>query len=146
MNIHTPSDNILVKQALAPQAVGTGDDAVTGTGVNCQGHEVALFEVNVGAVVDDDNITVAIQLQESESLSTGYTDIEDATTGAVAYADQNEIHLIEVNLSEYSQYIRVIADGGSAGGGVAGVVVNLMRSRHLPPSQDNTVVQIGFAA
>jgi acetyl esterase/lipase len=49
-----------------------------------------------------------------------------------------------VNLSEQERYLKPIATGGSSGGGLASVTCILLRGRHNPPTQDNTVVQVGF--
>ncbi len=147
MNVHTPSDSVLTKQALAPQDIGTGA-TVNGTGVDCLGHEVAVLEVNAGAIDSGANKSVTVKLQESsdDGDSDAYADVTDATTGAIDNDGQNEPYLIEVNLSERERYLRAVATGGSADGGLVGAVLNLYRSRHNPPTQDNTVVQIGFSS
>lgn len=146
--LHTPTSQFLVKQAINPQDASTGDDAITGTGVDCLGYEVALFVLGVGAVAANAGTkSVSFQIQESsdDGDSDTYADLTDATTGAVANAGQNEPYLIEVNLSEVERYLRVIVDGGSGDGGLVSGHVLLMQSRHQPPTQDNTVVRYGFS-
>lgn len=144
-NLHTPSQHVLVKQGIAPQAVGTGA-TVTGNAIDTMGYETALFVVEAGAIADSADVSVSVKLQQSSdnAVSDAYADITDATTGAIVNAGQNEPYLIEVNLSEQERYLKPIATGGSSGGGLASVTCILMRGRHLPPTQDNTVVQIGF--
>lgn len=142
---HTMSDNVLLYQAIAPQAAGSGADAVTGTGKSGIGWEGLLAIVEMGAIVDSGNVSLTALLEQSASLSTGYTDITDATTGAIDVDGENEVYLIEVNLSEHSEYIRCSIDGGSSGGGLIAVTFAFFRGRLAVPSQENTVVQIGFA-
>jgi hypothetical protein len=142
MNPNT-SDNVLVKQSIAPQAVGTGA-IVNGTGVDCAGHETALVDVELGAIVDGANISVTVKLQESsdDGVADAYADIAGATTGAVLNAGQNEPYLFDVNLSERERYIRAVATGGSSGGGLASAAIHLGGGRHRPPTQVNTVISM----
>jgi len=144
-NMHTPSENALAKQGIAPQAVGTGA-TVTGNAIDTLGYEAALFVIEAGAISSGANISVTVKLQESSDNggSDAYADISGATTGAIVNAGQNEPYLIEVNLSEQERYLKPIATGGSSGGGLASVTCILLRGRHNPPTQDNTVVQVGF--
>jgi len=137
--IHTPSDNILVKQSLAPQQI---TDNTEGDGIDCQGYEVLLVVVEAG---DMGTGTTTVKLQESsdDGDADAYADITSATV-ALAAAGENEPYLIEVNLSERERYIRAFASETNADGLVSATFC-LMTGRHLPPTQDNTVVQIGFA-
>lgn len=140
--IHTPSDNILVKQSIAPQAIASG--AVNGAGVDCAGYETALVEAQIGAIVNAANKTLTIKLQESsdDGSSDAYADITSATTAAIANAGQNKPYLFDVNLSERKRYLRAVATAGSADGGLVSVAFLLMAGRHLPPTQEKTVIQI----
>lgn len=145
--LHTPTSQFDFTQAIAPQTAGADADAVTGSGIDCLGFEVALFVVEVGAVADAANTTVAVQIQQSsdDGDSDAYADLSAATTGAVANAGQNEVYLIEINLSEVERYLRAIVDGGSVAGGLVSVTCILLQGRHLPPTQQNTVVRYGFS-
>jgi len=145
MNIHTVTDEHLYKRSIAPQAVGSSA-TVNGAGVDCQGTEGLLAIVNIGAIVDSSNITLTVKLQQSsdDGDSDAYADITDATTDAIANDGQNEVYLIELNMSERERYIRAVVTGGSSGGGLVGCVLELFRRRHGVPTQTNTVVQIGF--
>lgn len=142
----TMSDHVLVKQSIAPQAVGTGA-TVTGTAVDCMGYETLLADVELGAIVDTTNISVTVKLQQSSDngVADDFADITSATTGAVLNAGQNEPYLLDVNLSECERYIRAVATGGAAGGGLAAVSFHLSQKRHNPPTQVNTVVKIGHS-
>ena len=143
--IRTPSDHILNKQSLAPQAIGTGA-TVNGTGVDTEGFEAGRLEVQAGAVVAGANQSVTVKIQQSsdDAASDPYADIALATTGAILNAGENEPYLIDINLSETERYLRAVATGGSSAGGLVSAAFNLMTARHSPPTQDNTVVETGY--
>jgi fluoride ion exporter CrcB/FEX len=102
-------------------------------------YESMLVIANAGAV----GTSIAVKLQESsdDGDADAYADITGATTGAVTTA--NTVYLIDVNLSEYERYIRAVAT--AVGVVLVGVVFVLGSGRHLPPGQDQTVVQSGYA-
>ena len=141
----TPSDAILVKQAVAPQTAGSGADAITGGAIDTIGYETLFVVVTVGNVTDTANNSVSVQLQDSSTSGSGFTDVSGATTGVITSAGDDEPYLLEVNLSEYDRYFKAVVDGGSSAGGEIGVDFLLMLGRHLPPAQDNTVVRVGYA-
>lgn len=137
------TDNVLVKQSIAPQAVGAGA-TVNGTGIDCAGYETLIVDVELGAIADASNKTVTVKLQESSdngSVDT-FADITLATTGAVLTAGHNKPYLFDVNLSEHERYIRAVATGGAGDGGLVAVSFHLGGGRHLPPTQVNTVVSV----
>lgn len=141
--LHSPSSEILAKQGIAPQAVGTGA-TVEGNYIDCLGYESAQVIVEAGAINAGANIGVTVKLQEDEDGTGSGTDITGATTGEIANAGQNEPYVFDINLSEFERYLRPVAIGGSSGGGLVGVTFLLMRGRHLPPTQVNTVVRVGY--
>lgn len=145
MRIRTPSDHVLNKLSLAPQAVGAGA-TVNGTGVDKRGWETAQAAIDIGAVVDAANTSVTVKLQESsdDGVSDAYADVSGATTGAVLNAGQNEPYTFDINLSDRERYLRLVATGGSVGGGLVSGEIVLMDGRTLPPTQDNTPVQVGY--
>lgn len=143
MSYQHPSDTVLVKQSLAPQAVSSGS-TVNGTGIDCAGYEALLVDVQMGAIVDAATKTVTVKLQESSDNgnSDPFADITNATTGAIATAGQNEPYLFDVNLSERERYIRAVGIGGAADGGLVSASFHLSRGRHAPPTQVNTVISV----
>lgn len=141
MNIHTLSDNVLVKQSIPPQTV---TDDVEGTGVDCLGYEGLLVIVDVGNIPTGNTLTVKLQESSDDGVADAYADITGATTGALAPANDDEPYLIELNLSERERYVRAFASETGATP-IVGVEFVLFRARRLVPSQDNTVVQVGFA-
>ena len=138
--MHTVSDNILAKQQVDPQSVASGS-AATGTGQDCSGYEQLLVIANVGLATTG-NVTIKLQESSDDAATDAYADVTSATTGAVGPTGDLEPYLIDVNLSERERYIRAV--GTVAGGGTAvfGVTFVLARGRHLPPTQDNTVVKV----
>lgn len=140
---HTLSENTLVKQSIAPQAVA-GAATVNGTGIDCQGFESLLVDIQIGAIADAAGKSLTVKLQESydDGVADAYADITDATTGAILTAGDGEPYLIDVNLSERARYIRAVAVAGADDGGLVSASFHLARGRHLPPTQDNTVVVI----
>ena len=135
---HNLSDNVLTKQVIAPQAVAAGA-SVNGTGVDTTGYEYLQANIQIGAIVAAANKTVTVKLEESANNST-WADIASMATGAIANAGQNASYLIDLNLSERKRYVRATATGGSADGGLVGVSFNLSTGRHLPPTQEKTVI------
>jgi hypothetical protein len=139
MNMKAISQHILVEQDIAPQQINTGN-SVNGGGVDCSGYENLMAAVSVG-VVDTGNITVILQESDDDGVADAYAAITDATTGAIAAAGENEMYLIDANLSEHKRWVRARAT--AAGGGFALVGVNLeLHGRRLPPTQENTVVRV----
>jgi hypothetical protein len=144
--MQTLYENQQVVQAIAPQSVGSGA-TVTGTGQSCLGFESLLAVIDIGAIADTLNHSLTVKLQESsdDGDSDAYTDITSATTGAVDNDGQNEVYLIELNLSERERYIRAVVTGGSAGGGVVAVDFHLGNPRSAPVSLENAITKIGFS-
>jgi len=138
--MHTVSDNLVVKQNIAPQDVASGA-TVNGAGQDCAGHEQLLAVVEVGLATTG-NITVKLQESSDDGSTDAYADITSATTGAVGTTGDNEPYLIDVNLSERERYIRAVATAAGGGDVLVGVSFVLARGRHLPPTQDNTVVKV----
>jgi hypothetical protein len=137
------SDSVLVKQSLAPQAVTIGA-TVNGTGIDCAGYETLIVAVEAGAIADTTNFSVTVKLQESsdDANADPYADITSATTGAIAHAGADETYMFDVDLSERERYIRAVATGGAAGGGLVSATFILSGGRHQPPTQVNTVVSV----
>lgn len=139
-----PSDTQLVKRSLSPQAVGAGA-TVNGAGVDCLGYEALQVIVNVGDVAAG-TLTVNLQESSDDAVADAYADITGATTGAVAAAGDDEIYLIDVNLSEVERYVRaVVTDAGGGGANYVAAELVLSKGRHNPPTQENTVVRIGYS-
>jgi len=136
--IRTPSDHFLVKQGIAPQTI---TDATNGNRIDCLGYETLLVIVEMGNMGTSTD-TVKLQESSDDGDADTYADITDATVSADEDGE-NEPYLIEVNLSERERYIRAVASETVADG-LLGVTFVLMNGRHLPPTQDNTVVQIGY--
>jgi hypothetical protein len=137
------SDSVLVKQVIASQSIASGA-TVDGTGVDCAGYERLTVAIEVG-LASTGNVTVKLQESSDNTGSDPYADIALATTAALDSTTDNEQYLIDVNLSEREQYIRAVATVAGGGTVVCGVVFLLAGGRHLPPTQDNTVVRIGYA-
>jgi len=135
------SENFLVKQVVAPQAIASG--SVNGSSVDCSGYETLLVDIEIGAIVDAANKSLTVKLQDSANNS-DWADITGATTGAILAAGDGEPYLMDVNLSEVERYVRAVATAGSADGGLVAVAFILGKGRHLPPTQVNTVIQVGY--
>jgi len=142
MSIRTPSDHILVKQSVAPQLI---TDTTNGTGVDCLGWETLQVIPNVGDIPTGDTVTIKLQESSDDGDSDAYADITGATTAALAPAADDEPYTFDVNLSERERYIRAVVSETGAGTSIVGVIFNLMDGRTLPPTQDNTPIQVGYA-
>lgn len=144
---HKLSEEEKVVNAIPSQAAGTGADAVVGSGVDVVGYQTLFVVVNTGAIVDAANTSVAVQLQHSSDngVSDAFTDITGATTGAILNAGENDVYLIDVNLSQgYKRYIRAVVDGGSVGGGQLSVNFELARARVQDSDLNTNVVSVGY--
>lgn len=137
---HTLSEDALVKQNLAPQSIASGASE-NGAGQDAQGYETLLAVVAAG-VATTGNVTVKLQESSDDGDADAYADITDATTPAIGPTGDEEPYLIELNLSERERYIRAVATVAGGGSVLVGVTFLLGRGRHLPPTQDNTVVQV----
>ena len=143
MSMGNLSDSQLVAKAIVPTEFTTGL-VVTGTGVDCQSHETMLAIVTFG-VVPSGTLTVKFQESSDDAGSDPYADIALATTAAIATGDASEVYLFDFNLSERERFIRAVAtDAGGANTNVVGCDFVFAKSRHLPPTQENTVTQIGY--
>jgi hypothetical protein len=138
--MYTVSDNLLIKQNIAPQDIASAA-TVDGTGQDCAGYEQLLVIVEVGLATTG-NITVKLQESSDNGVGDAFADITGATTGAVGPTGDNEPYLMDVNLSERERYIRATATAAGGGDVQVGVSFVLARGRHLPPTQDNTVVKV----
>jgi hypothetical protein len=137
------SDTQLVKLSIVPQSIASGA-TVNGTGVDCAGYETLLVDIEIGLATTG-NVTVKLQESSDDGSVDTYADIALATTAAIDSTGDNEPYLIDVNLSERERYIRAVATVAGGGTVVCGVSAHLAKGRHAPPTQDNTVVKIGYA-
>ncbi len=137
--MHTFSENYLYKQNIAPQSIASGA-AVDGTGQDCAGYEELLAHVEVGLATTG-NVTVKLQESSDNAVADAFADITSATTVAVGPSGDLAPYLIDVNLSERERYIRAVATVAGGGTVVVGVAFEL-KGRHLPPTQDHTIVKV----
>jgi len=137
---HNLSDSVLVKQALAPQAIAAAA-VINGSSLDCAGYESLLVQVEAGAIANTANYSLSVKLQESADNSS-FSDISGAATPTLLNAGQNAPYLLSVNLSERKRYLRAVATGGSAGGGLLAVSFTLAGGRHLPPIQDKNLISL----
>lgn len=138
--MHTISDNALLYQAIAPQSIASGA-TVNGTGKDCEGYEQLLAVVEVGLATTG-NVTVKLQESSDDADADAYADVTSATTPAAGPSGDYETYLIEVNLSEREKYLRAVATVAGGGTVVCSASFILSRGRHLPPTQQNTVVKV----
>lgn len=137
--MHTFTDNYLFKQNIKPQDVSSGGSA-TGTGQDCSGYEQLLALVEVG-IATTGTITVKLQESSDDGSLDAYADVTNATTIAVGPTVDEKPYFIEVNLSERERYIRAVATAAGGGDVLVGVTF-VLKGRHLPPTQDTTVVKV----
>jgi len=131
---------MLIKQDIDPQSIASGA-TVNGDGQDVAGYEQLLAVVNVGLATTG-NVTIKLQESSDNGVEDAYADITSATTGAVGPTGDEEPYLIDVNLSERERYMRAVATVAGGGTVLTGVTFVLARGRHLPPTQDNTVVKV----
>ncbi len=126
-------NNLLVK-ATVPNALRTA--TVTGTGVDRNedgnGYSSAMVVVFTGTITDG---THTIEVQDSDSLSSGYTAVADTylqgAEPAIVAADDDKVY--EIGYLGTKRYLRVVGTlAGTTTGGVWGAVV-ILGDPHTSP-------------
>lgn len=137
-NIHTISKNMLVKTLQVPAAItATGNSAAT---VDCLGFDRALIVLQVGTV-SGTTPTLNVKLQDSADNST-FADVASATFAQIT-ATQTAPVLMDVDLTKRNRYIQLVNTvAGTTPSFQIQETVILGRAKHLPPTQDNTVVRV----
>lgn len=101
--------------------------------------------VEMGVITDSAGYDLNLKIQEcATDTDANYVDVTDAETGAIDADTDLETYLIELNMSERLRWLRAVVEVGTAGGGLIGATLVPFRGRHLPPTQQNTVIQIEF--
>jgi hypothetical protein len=88
-------------------AIGHTATTLTGTGIDCKGFEEALILLSVGLMPSTDG-TIAIHLEESDALGSGYADITGAAF-AVLNAGESLSYVGRMNLKNRKRYIRAVS-------------------------------------
>lgn len=139
-NIHTISKRALVKRSINTAITAAANN---GTGIDCAGFDRAL--VIFDSAPSGAGTTSDCKLQESSDNGStdAYADVTSATFAQVTTAGGAKVQVMDVDLTKRERYIRPVHTGaGASAAGQAFVCVVLMRGRHLPPTQDNTVVSV----
>ena len=136
-NIHTPSQQILTKTGVLTAITAA---VVNGTGIDCQGFEVAAAILNsapTGAGTTSD-----CKLQESADNST-FVDVAGGTFAQLTTAGGAKIQVMNIKLANRLRYLRLVHTGaGGSAAGVAGGIFQLYHPRYAPPTQDNAAISV----
>lgn len=103
-------DNIKFVDALQAQSIADG--TTYGTGFLRTAYESGVFAVARGPVAGSPSaFSVAVTVQESDSLSTGYTDVSVAsTTQTLTYTGDSslsDLDLIKLDFRPLKKYLRI---------------------------------------
>ena len=148
MNVHTPSENFVIKPMLDPESRTA--DVTASTGVDCRGYTRALLMLHMGAhdIGDADEVLVINLLESSDNnVGDAWAAVSGAsiTVGAavVPVAATGNIYLMNIDLSKRERYLAVNADRqGTTSVDVYGVSIMLMNGDLRAPAQDFSVVSI----
>jgi len=102
-------NHLSVVRGLAP---GVHSTTQTGTGVDLANYDSAMVIIDVGAVTNDD---FNIDVQESDELSTGYTNVADADLDGTELVDVVANTQTVIGYHGIKRYIRVLATDKGAG-------------------------------
>lgn len=139
--IHTPSDSLKVKAAVTSQALASG--ATNGAIIDAAGFERALLVVNVG---DMTGTSPTLDVKVQDGAASNLSDAADVSGAALTQIDgthDQAVYLLDLNLAKRKRYIRAVftVGGTSTPTAPAGASWILVDGRHLPVTQDNTVIQ-----
>jgi len=105
-------DNIKIQDLIAAQSVGTG--TVNATGFLRTGYESGVFVIARGPVAGSPSaFSVAVTIQESDSLSTGYTAVSvstvEQTITYTASSSLSDLDTVSLDFRGLKKYLRVTA-------------------------------------
>lgn len=136
-NVHAPSQHVLAKSSFN---VAITAATVNGASVDCLGFTRALAVLDTAP--SGGGTTSQMKVQESANGSSGWADVANAITAAVATGSSG-IYLIDLNLAKRLRFLRLVHIG--AGGSAAGQAVGdlyLFNFEYKAPTQDQAVVQV----
>ena len=137
MNIHTPSNHVLVKSSFA---VSISAASVNGAGVDTEGFTRAMAVVN--AAPSGSGTTSTTKLQESADNSS-FADVAGAVLAAITTAGGAKVETMNVDLSKRQRYLRLVhtGTGGSAAGPAVGLIT-LFNPQQAAVTQDVADVSV----
>lgn len=135
-------ENAKIVQMLDPASYAAAAEAFT-AGVDCAGYDELLIMLSMGTATATGDVT--FQVEESDSLSTGYVDVTGALLGVgttpaeVTVSNDNTVYLLRLDLGKRKRFIRVgyDVDDDNVIFGILGV---LSRPQVAPVTQVNAVV------
>jgi hypothetical protein len=131
VNIHTPTDNVLVKVAQHGQTA-----AANGTSVDTLGYTRALVITTITTAATS-GVTATVQDSPDNSTFTAITNANVAVGASVTAQD----NCFNVNLDKHNRYLRVATSSVSGTVGVDALVI-LFNGRWAAPTQDQTPVSV----
>ncbi len=137
MNIHTPSQHVLVKQSFA---IDITAGAVNGQSVDASGFTRAMAVV--AAAPSGTGTSSVVKLQESSDNAT-FTDVPGATFAAITTAGGSQVLTMNINLSVRKRYLRLVSTGsGASTAGPAFGLIELFNPNQAAVTQDNSAVSV----
>ena len=108
--MQTLLSNISLQEAIATGSRSAGTTDVNGTAVDMKGYEGLVALIEFGTITA--SAVTSVKMQESDSSTTGWTDIDDAEID-VAADDDNDYFAVDcANIRK--RYARVVVDRGTA--------------------------------
>jgi len=127
----------------APVSGAADNTAQTGTGVNRLGFESLELLIVLGAIADAD-ATFAVEVQESDSLGSGYTAVADAdligTEALASFQFDSDGGFRKIGYKGNKQYVRtVITPSNNTGAWLVSVIGILGNARRNPVQSQSGV-------
>jgi hypothetical protein len=137
MNIHSPSQNVLVKSSYITDISAS---VVNGTSVDTLGFTRA-FAITIAAP-SGTGTSSTTKLQES-SDGTTFVDVAGAVFAVVTTAGGSKTLTMDINLEYRQRYLRLVhtGAGGSAAGQAVGII-ELFNPKQAAVTQDNAAVSV----
>lgn len=126
---HNFAKGFEVRRAI--NAVAAGTTAQNGNAIDMQGFRGCAFVVSFGALTATQ--VTSIKVQQSDASGSGFEDLADSQTAALADADGNKELLVEV-YEPKKRYLRVVVNRGTANAVINGGLAILTRGETLPPA------------
>jgi hypothetical protein len=135
----------LYERALAKIGIVAGDHAVgtlNGTGIDTTGYNRALIILNSGTNGAGGTVDVKVQESSDDGATDAYADISGAAFSQITESNDNEIYLMDIDLTPVEKYIRTVGITGTATCDYGVDVILYRPMGQVPDAQDNTVVVV----
>lgn len=137
--MQTLLSNVRFEEMVAQGSRGAGQTDINGAAVDMKGYEGCLIRVEMGSITA--NADTSLKAQESDSSTSGWTDIEGAEITIADDDDNNYVSLDVANIRK--RYFRGVVDRGTQNAAIRSaqyIKYNPSYAETTQPSDDLTLV------